>query len=156
MDTYRWFAPCIVIDQLNSSLHQLEIEIRKYACKSMEEWCCQLCHRGGSDEHYVCNCVLFSDITGRYYCLFNQGTDPLRKVTEYKDQERLGLFLIELKRYKQVVEGQSYNHNRSSTGNKQNFLSLHYSSSFKSIKDYTSGVSTNILKKGCNSNIPCK
>ena len=45
----------------------------------------------------------FSDVRGRYYCPFNQGTGPLRKVTEYKGQQRLGLFLIELKRHTNKV-----------------------------------------------------
>ena len=47
--------------------------------------------------------VQFHEIRGRYHCLFKQGFGPLRKVIEYEDQQCLGLFLLELKGYREEL-----------------------------------------------------
>ena len=104
MDIHLSCALCSVIGQLRTSSHQLQIEVRRYTRLPLEERICQLCHQGvESEEHYVCHCSVFYEIRGRYHCLFKQGFGPLRKVMEYEDQQRLGLFLLELKRHREKL-----------------------------------------------------
>ena len=67
-----------------------------------------------SETRYVCHCSVLYEIRGRYHCLFKQGFGPPHKVMEYKDQQCLGLFLLELKRHKGKLFGQQYNHKTSS------------------------------------------
>ena len=53
--------------QLQTSSHQLEIEVGRYAQIPLEKRICQLCHQGvESEEHYVCRCSFFYKIRERY------------------------------------------------------------------------------------------
>ena len=57
-----------VIGQLQTSSHQLEIEVGRYARIPLEERICQLCNQGvESEEHYVCECSVFSQVRGRHH-----------------------------------------------------------------------------------------
>ena len=54
--------PCVwsAIGQLSNSSHQLKIQIGIYACKSLEERICWLCHWGVElEDHYACGCLVF-------------------------------------------------------------------------------------------------
>ena len=95
-----------VIGPLQSSSHQLEIEVGWDALILLEERICQLRHQGlESEEHYVCHSRVSYEIRGGYHCLFKQGSGPVCKVMGY-DQQRLGLFLLELERHREnFVEG---------------------------------------------------
>ena len=57
-----------------------------------------------SEEHYVCHGAVSYEITGRYHCLFKKGFGPVCKVTEYEDQQCLGLSLLELERHKGMLK----------------------------------------------------
>ena len=82
----------LLTGQLQTSSHQLEIEVGKYANTALEKRIYQLCHQGvESEEHYICN------------CLDNQVFYSLRELMEYKDQWCLGLSLIELKRHGEIL-----------------------------------------------------
>ena len=49
-----------MIGQLQTSSHQLEIEIGRYAQIPLEESICQLCHQGVEyDERYICQYSVF-------------------------------------------------------------------------------------------------
>ena len=103
MEIHLSYALRHMIGQLQTSSHQLEIEVGRCTQITLEERICQLCHQGvESKEHYVCHCSVFYEIGRRYHCLFKQGFGPLRKVMEYEDQRCLGLFLLELKRQGKV------------------------------------------------------
>ena len=69
---------------LSLSYH-LEIEIHRYAFKSMEEQICQSCHQRMLIGRTLCQCIVCYERKGRYHCLFKQGFGPL--------------FLQELKRH---------------------------------------------------------
>ena len=63
VDTHLSCALCNVIGSLKPSLHQLEIEIERYAHNLMEEQICQQCHWVlESEKHYAfsCDCFLSS------------------------------------------------------------------------------------------------
>ena len=101
MDINLSYALRSVIGQLQSSSHQLEIEVGWHALILLEERICQLRHQGlESEEHYVCHSSVSYEIRGRYHCLFKQGSGPVCKITGY-DQQRLGLFLLELERHRE-------------------------------------------------------
>ena len=56
------------------------------------------------EEHCVCRFTSFCKIRGRYHCFYDEGFGPLCKVMEYADQLCLGLFLLEIRRYREVLQ----------------------------------------------------
>ena len=99
MDIHLSYALRNAIRQPQTSSHQLEIEVGKYARIPLEERIWQLFHQEFADLDKFS----FYEIRGRYHCLFKESFGPLRKVMEYEDQWCLGLFLLELKRHRQKL-----------------------------------------------------
>ena len=110
MDIHLPYVLRSVIVQLQTSSHQLEFEVGRYARIRLEEIFCQFCHQGvESEEHDVYHCTGFYETRGTYQCLFMQGFGPLHRVMEYKDQHCLEHFLLELNEtWRKVVERQKY------------------------------------------------
>ena len=93
--------------------------------------------------------LFFYEIREKYHCLFKQGLGPLCIVMEYRDQQCLGLFLLELKRRREKL----LTDNTSTQAHQQRtttaFFSPHLSySCYKSIEGYTNGIPTRTLQKG--------
>ena len=99
MDIHLSYVLQNVIGRLQTSLHQLEIEVGRCARIPLEERIANCVIK----EWNMKNTMFFYEIRGRYYCLFQQGFGPLCKVMKYEDQQCLGLFLLELKRHKEKL-----------------------------------------------------
>ena len=117
-------------------------------------WCNTFYKRNG----YVLGLVLFPSKSfehEREVKGFRCGCGPWSRCKRYPDHSwRFNSRSLIL-----LVEGQQYNHNRSSIEENHNFLQPHHSSCNKSIKDYTSIFSTKAFETGNNksgnSNVSC-
>ena len=66
MDIHLSYAFHNMIEQLRTSSHQLDIDVGRYAQIPLEEKTFQLCQQGVEfEEHYVCHCTDFNEISGR-------------------------------------------------------------------------------------------
>lgn len=102
MDTHLSFGIRCAIGQIRTSSHQLEVETGRYSGIPPEKRICRICHyEPETEEHHICRCTAFYEIRGRFHCLFKEGFGPLSKVMEYCDQRCLGLFLVEIKKYRE-------------------------------------------------------
>ena len=62
---------------------------------------CQLCRiEPETERHHIFCCPVYYKIRGRFHCLFREGFGPLSRVMNYKDQKCLGLFLLEIRRFR--------------------------------------------------------
>ena len=62
---------------------------------------CQLCKIEPQTEmHHICCCPVYYEIRGQFHCLFREGFGPLTRVMNYTDQKCLGLFLLEIRRFR--------------------------------------------------------
>ena len=149
MDMHLAQTMHIMIGQLQTSSHQLYIEVGKCACTPLYEWICQLRHHGmQSEQHSAWHCTIFYEIRWRYHCVFNQGFHPLTQVMEYEDNQRcLGPYLLELKRRNEKLLDPIQPHKLINKEQSQFSLALALLSCYKPIKGYTSEVPTRILQK---------
>ena len=89
------------IGQIRTSSHQLEIETGRFRGIPADNRICRLCHTEPETElHYICHCTVYYEIRGRFHCLFREGFGPLDRVMRYEDQRCLGLYLLEIHRYR--------------------------------------------------------
>ena len=101
MDAHLSHGIRCVIGQIRTSLHNLEIEMGRFRGTQGEERMCQLCRIEPKTEmHHICCCPVYYEIRGRFYCLFREGFGPLTGVMNYTDQRCLGLFLLEIRRFR--------------------------------------------------------
>ena len=88
------------IGQIHTSSHglqMLQLETGRYTSTPPEERICQLCElEPETKEHYICRCLVYDEIRGRYLCLVREDFGPVARVMNYEDQRCLGLFLEEL------------------------------------------------------------
>lgn len=101
MDTHLSHGLRCAIGQIRTSSHQLEIETGKFREIPANSRICRLCHAEPETElHYICHCTVYYEIRGRFHCLFREGFGPLDRVMRYEDQRCLGLYLLEIHRYR--------------------------------------------------------
>ena len=108
MDTHLSHGLRCAIGQIRTSSHQLEIETGRFRDIPAAMRICRLCHTEPETElHYICHCTVYYEIRGRFHCLFREGFGPLARVMSYQDQRCLGLYLLELHRYRDsLLRGQ--------------------------------------------------
>lgn len=103
MDTYMPHSLRVAIGQLRVSSHRLEIETGRAAAVPRAERTCRVCREEvESEEHFVCTCRAYEGIRGRYESLF-AGQPTLRQLMESRDQRQLGLFILEIQRYRETL-----------------------------------------------------
>ena len=74
MDIHLPHVLCSMIGQLRTCSRQLEIDIGRYACTSLEEIICHWVMREQILKNTMFATVLFfNEIREKYHCLFNQG-----------------------------------------------------------------------------------
>ena len=104
MDTHLSHGLRCVIGQMRTSSHQLEIETGRFRGILAKDGIRQLCHREPETElHFICHCPVYYEIRGRYHCLFRDGFGPLSKVMSFQDQRCLGLYLLEIHKYRESM-----------------------------------------------------
>ena len=104
MDTHLSHGLRCAIGQILTSSHQLEIEFGRFQGIPPEDRLCKLCGTKPETElHYVCHCIVYYEIRGRFHCLFKEGFGPLDRVMKYKDQRCLGLYLLEIHRHRNTL-----------------------------------------------------
>ena len=67
-----------------------------------EDKICKLCRIETKTEmHLICSAApIFYEIKKQFHCLFREGFGPLARVMNYTDQQCLGLFLLEIHRFR--------------------------------------------------------
>lgn len=105
MDTHFSHGIRCAIGQIRTSSHQLRIETGRYSGVPAEARTCPLCHMEAETELTM---YAIAQFTMRYEvasiaCL-ERALDPLSRVMGYEDQRCLGLFLLELRRHRDLNE----------------------------------------------------
>ena len=108
MDTQMSHGLRCAIGQIRTSSHQLEIETGRFRGIPADSRICRLCQLEPETElHYICHCTVYYEIRGRFHCLFREGFGPFSRVMSYEDQRCLGLYLLELHRYRDTLLGRA-------------------------------------------------
>ena len=58
--------------------------------------------------HHICCSPVYYKIRGRFHCLFGEGFGPLTRVMNYTDQRCLGIFLLEIRRFRDSLLNRSH------------------------------------------------
>ena len=87
MDAHPSYGVWCAISQIRTSSHQLEIEVHRFNGIQVNERICQLCKLEPRIEyHFICRCLVYYEIRGRFHCLFREGFGPLSRVMRYENQ----------------------------------------------------------------------
>ena len=109
MDVHLSYNVRSAIGQIRASSHNLEIETGHFRGIQGEERMCQLCRIEPETEmHHIYCCPVYYEIRGRFHCLFREGFGPQARVMNYTDQRCLGLFLLEIRRFRDSLLKRSH------------------------------------------------
>lgn len=93
MDIHMSHAMRIAINQIRVSSHRLRIETGRAERIDREAQICTLCSlEVETEEHYICRCLVYDEIRGRFHDLFVDGPGLFSKIMDFPRQRYLGLF----------------------------------------------------------------
>lgn len=104
MDTHLSYGVSCALGQICSSSYELEIETSRYRGVLPLNRIFLICHvESKIEKHYICYCTTYYAIQGQFHCLLIEKFGPVVKVFDYCDQSCIGLFLLEICRFRETL-----------------------------------------------------